>query len=1034
MELTRFVESGTLIEPKNVNGSIWRIVVIEEGLSNNGNLYEESCLRQSIGVFHNLSVRKYNFDPRKRGDRFHHDHVPEEIYTAVGILTGNNVGFIRDCAIEKVYSPRQKKMVWGITADFHVTNEDFREELFKTWKAGGIDTSGQERSVYEFSIECEGPHVWVLMNGRRVKNVKVIVKSRELTLVSDGAAGGRVLRIVASSTAEGGHMEDEQATAEEELQEHQDSPAGHQEASVEVTEDGIQKEEFKSTSENEKVVLPEADMAALREAGITKNDLIEAGCALNQAGEILVEESALRESRVRKKLVQGAKELGLSESLDEKTTQAIRKLLADNGYKLENNQLVEMLEEMAEEEAESPEETGGTMAAQSELEKAILLARGGDISGCLDILEELFKNENGKLSESEKESNTSAESSETKGVTEVKSETEDVTESRRTESQQMDSFKAAESPGATPGEITRTHLEGFVADMALRESNMMAALEKSNQTLTALASRLEQSEQKNAEWEQKSRLAESSAMLKDGLANSGLPKSVQAEISTQLEGKIFDREEMSRVIESSRRICTAMVGSVDNGGTSQRSHSGLISIGRCGLDWAKASADRLFGYDWRADSDRLNEAQKDTYRNLPTFTSLRQWFCNWYDDPDCGLGTNGIGPNAILREATSSDLPQLLGDSAYRALMQAYVGQESFWRNIAEVVPVATFKTMRRVRLGGLGVLPIVTESDSAATYLQLGIGADEERTYQVTTKGGLVKLTRTMIINDDINGLQSIPREIGESAMTTLQLNVLACIIANAGGAGINTDTSYDGGVIYSTAHENLTTSPVAYQAVVDALERLSEMRRFANVGTLTNNLNSSDTAFDVSAKLAAALKASTAASDTIRIDSEYMKFVSASGATITVVRGTNGSTAASHTAGARVEQQGAPIQWKNAHLLHPSQLEGEVFSILASALVPGGGNNDASALFPKYQSGRIKPLPLHSMYLGEDRNNWYIVAGKPIEVGFLGGRENPDLLLQDNPLVGDVWTMDNITWKTRHEYGCVMLDHKMAQAGIVA
>lgn len=59
------------------------------------------------------------------------------------------------------------------------------------------------------------------------------------------------------------------------------------------------------------------------------------------------------------------------------------------------------------------------------------------------------------------------------------------------------------------------------------------------------------------------------------------------------------------------------------------------------------------------------------------------------------------------------------------------------------------------------------------------------------------------------------------------------------------------------------------------------------------------------------------------------------------------------------------------------------------------------------------------------------YWVAADPakvpmIEVGFMGGKEEPELFVQDNPLNGSMFTADKITYKIRHWYGYGIMDYR--------
>jgi len=60
----------------------------------------------------------------------------------------------------------------------------------------------------------------------------------------------------------------------------------------------------------------------------------------------------------------------------------------------------------------------------------------------------------------------------------------------------------------------------------------------------------------------------------------------------------------------------------------------------------------------------------------------------------------------------------------------------------------------------------------------------------------------------------------------------------------------------------------------------------------------------------------------------------------------------------------------------------------------------------------------------------NWIAVADPRVidtlEVGFVGGQQNPVLLIQDMPLYGLNFTQDVITYKVRHEYGGAVVDYR--------
>lgn len=115
---------------------------------------------------------------------------------------------------------------------------------------------------------------------------------------------------------------------------------------------------------------------------------------------------------------------------------------------------------------------------------------------------------------------------------------------------------------------------------------------------------------------------------------------------------------------------------------------------------------------------------------------------------------------------------------------------------------------------------------------------------------------------------------------------------------------------------------------------------------------------------------------------------------------------------------------------LLVPPDLSFTAQVLLQTALIPGSPNNDVNVL-----RGTLQPIVVPNW---TDTNNWYMLAGpdqtESIEVGFLGGREEPEMFVQDQPQNGQVFTNDAITWKIRWFYGQAWLDYRGAYGSIVA
>ena len=114
--------------------------------------------------------------------------------------------------------------------------------------------------------------------------------------------------------------------------------------------------------------------------------------------------------------------------------------------------------------------------------------------------------------------------------------------------------------------------------------------------------------------------------------------------------------------------------------------------------------------------------------------------------------------------------------------------------------------------------------------------------------------------------------------------------------------------------------------------------------------------------------------------------------------------------------------LNLKPRYLLVPADLLFTSLTIVNSTLTPGTANNDANVL-----QGAVEPIPVAQF---TDPTDWYLICGpediESIEIGFVGGREDPEILTQDAPLLGQVFTNDQLTYKVRWEFGGAWLDYR--------
>lgn len=112
-------------------------------------------------------------------------------------------------------------------------------------------------------------------------------------------------------------------------------------------------------------------------------------------------------------------------------------------------------------------------------------------------------------------------------------------------------------------------------------------------------------------------------------------------------------------------------------------------------------------------------------------------------------------------------------------------------------------------------------------------------------------------------------------------------------------------------------------------------------------------------------------------------------------------------------------------AYLLVPWDLQETAFNLFVR-----GTNNDQTFV----QSLNPKIIPV---FYWTDTNDWCLTA-RPIdipsiEVGFLDGRQDPDVFVMDRPDEGSMFSNDAVNYKIRHIYGGAVIDYRGARKNVV-
>ena len=159
------------------------------------------------------------------------------------------------------------------------------------------------------------------------------------------------------------------------------------------------------------------------------------------------------------------------------------------------------------------------------------------------------------------------------------------------------------------------------------------------------------------------------------------------------------------------------------------------------------------------------------------------------------------GPEFFAGGAEStSDFPAVVANVANKTLRQGYEAYPRTFQPFCRQVTAQDFKPINRVLLADAPALPQLGEKGEFH-HLQL---TDNNISYALATFGGLVALTRKVIINDDLQAFTRIPAVLGVSAAQRESNTVWGIITSNPAAvyAGDKNSTT-----LFHANHANLLT-----------------------------------------------------------------------------------------------------------------------------------------------------------------------------------------------------------------------------------
>ena len=261
----------------------------------------------------------------------------------------------------------------------------------------------------------------------------------------------------------------------------------------------------------------------------------------------------------------------------------------------------------------------------------------------------------------------------------------------------------------------------------------------------------------------------SDSALDRRLTESKLPDEIVGILRPSFAGHTFDKAELETRITEAKAALAKLSGS-----GRIRENGGQVDVG---LENIERKSKALEGFFANADIDKVPR-YKSFRHAYHDFTGSQGILANPYD---ILRETYGGQPYDSARETmTMTVWADIFANVMWKAVIKEFSNpvSDQGWRAItSNIETITTFDTQSRLRYGGFGVMPTVTEN---GTYQSLTDPGDETETYALGKKGGLYSITLEAIASDRSGAIRSIPTRMGRAARITLNRDVFALLTAN--------------------------------------------------------------------------------------------------------------------------------------------------------------------------------------------------------------------------------------------------------------
>ena len=174
-----------------------------------------------------------------------------------------------------------------------------------------------------------------------------------------------------------------------------------------------------------------------------------------------------------------------------------------------------------------------------------------------------------------------------------------------------------------------------------------------------------------------------------------------------------------------------------------------------------------------------------------------------------GANVVGMSKSEIAHRAmhSTSDFPLLLSNIARKSLQGAYEAEAQTWRPLARQRNLPDFRPVYEVQVNG----QIVPEELLEGGEYKAATVSEAQTSWSLKSYAKKIRVTRNLIINDDLDALSRIPQMIGRG-MSLFESNQMWALLTS------NPTMGEDSKVLFHADHDNSGTGVIGVDALSDA------------------------------------------------------------------------------------------------------------------------------------------------------------------------------------------------------------------------